>query len=252
MALELELETLESIDEAFQPLYKETDGKFVLEVKGLPDTKGLKTALEKERSSVKTLKEDLKRFKDVDLEEYVDLQNRRTVLEEHDPAKVEEMINSRIKKNDETWKDKFSSLEQSLQGKDAKLSNLMVSEELRKIGTELGVNGPEAMEDFVSRGKQVFQLKDDVVTPMRNGEILYGESGVEPLTMKEFGKKLSETATHLFKPSGGGGADNTGNGNAGGGTVRYKSDLKSDADKAKYIGKHGREAFLKLPEAKAS
>jgi len=71
------------------------------------------------------------------------------------------------------------------------------------------------------------------------------------LTMREFGKKLSATASHLFKPSGGGGADNAGGGNTGSGTVRTKADFRTAADKAKYIGEHGRDAYLALPSAPA-
>ena len=247
MALKIEVESLEGIDEAYQGLYKEKEGKFTLDVEGLPDTTGLKTALEKERKTVKELKGEFSKFKNVDLEEYADLQARAASLAEHDPEKIKEMIDQRVSQNDKAWKEKYEDLMGSVRIKDEKLSDVMISNELRKVGEELGVNGPEAMNDFVSRGKSIFRLKDDMVVPVKGDDIIYGESGVEPLTMVEFGKKLSETAKHLFKPSGGGGATTTGSGQAGSGTVRYKSDLKTDAEKAAYIGKHGRTAYLELP-----
>ena len=103
------------------------------------------------------------------------------------------------------------------------------------------------MSDFVNRGKALFRLKDGVAMPLRGDEVVYGESGVEPLTMKEFGKTLAETAKHLFKPSVGGGANNIGNGGTGSNAVKSKEDLKTAAEKAAYIGKHGRVAFLELP-----
>lgn len=252
MPLKLETDSIEEIEsDEIKALYKQEGEKFVLEVEGLPDTKGLKTALEKERGQVKTLKKDLAAFKDFDTEKYKDLLNREAELMQHDPAKVEEMINSRVEQNNKAWQGKYEELSQTLDSKDRRLSDLLVTEELRKVGGELGVANEEAMSDFVSRGKAIFRLDGDAVVPKNGDEVVYGESGVEPLTMREFGKKLSETATHLFKSSAGGGATGGGDGKAGSGTVRYKSDLRTDADKARYIGKHGREAYLKLPDRQA-
>ncbi len=252
MPLKLELESLEGVDETVAPLYKETEeGKYVLEVEGLPDTKGLKTALEKERKSVKELRKNLDAFKEVDPEKYQDLLSREAELLKHDPEEVEKLVSQRVEKNNKSWEEKYNALNSALSEKDQRLADLLISDELRKVGTELGVLDGEAMNDFVARGKNVFKLKEGAVVPLNGDEVIYGESGIEPLTMREFGKKLAETATHLFKSSNGGGATNSGSGNAGGGTVRYKSDLKTSADKAKFIGKHGREAYLKLPERQA-
>lgn len=250
MPIQLEVKTLEGVSEELQPFYKEKDGgdAFMLDIEGLPDTKGLKTALEKERKTVKSQKEQLSTFKEVDLEQYADLQSREAALSEHDPEKVEEMINKRIKKNDTKWQNDMAALDKKLSETRGKLSTVMVSDELRRVGTQLGVNGDEAMSDFVARGRGIFQVSDEgSVVAMQGEDVLYGESGVDPLTMTEFGKKLSETATHLFKSSSGGGADNSGGGKARSGTIISKADLKTDADKAGYIGKHGRNAFLALP-----
>jgi len=253
MPLKLEVESLEGIDEAVAPLYRpdneESPSKYVLDVEGLPDTSGLKSALEKERKAAKELKSMLKNFDGVDLEKYQDLLSREAQLAEADPEKIEELVQQRVKKNDESWKAKYEELKGTISEKDQRLSDLLISDELRKIGAELGVAEGEPMTDFVYRGKGVFKLVDGKVQPVdQEGNIVYGESGVEPLTMREFGKKLSETAKHLFKSSTGGGASNTGStGGAGSTSVLAKTDLKDNAAKAAFIGKHGREAYLELP-----
>ena len=49
MALKLNVESLDSVDEALRPLYVEREGKFTLNVDGIEDTAALKGALQKER-----------------------------------------------------------------------------------------------------------------------------------------------------------------------------------------------------------
>jgi hypothetical protein len=256
MAIELQIESLEGLDESVQPLYipvdpEDTAKGYRLDVAGLPDVNGLKTALDKERKIVKEQKSALSGFSGVDVEKYQDLIAREATLSDHDPEKIKEMIDSRVRQNDDAWKNKERSWAEKHEASERKLSKLTIRDELQRIGVELGVIEGEPMEDFVYRGERVFKLVEGDVKPLdTKNEILYGESGVETLTMREFGKKLSTTATHLFKSSAGGGASNTGSGSAGSGAVRYKSDLRTPSDKAKFIGKHGREVFLKLPDRK--
>ena len=250
MALKLETETLDDVDEQFRGLYTQSaEGEpFVLAVEGLPDVKGLKQGLDRERRTVREQKEELSKFKGFDLDEYKDLQERAVALQEHDPEKVKGMIDKRVADNNKAWELKYGELDRQLQGTRGKLSTVMVSDELRRVGADLGVLDGEAMNDFVTRGSGLFKVSDEgSVVAMKGDEIVYGESGVEPLTMREFGKTLSTTATHLFKSSGGGGADNTGNGKARGTSVRSKADLITNQDKASFIGKNGRTAYLEVP-----
>jgi len=252
MPLKLEVESLEGLDESIQGLYEREgeEGPYRLAVEGLPDTQGLKSALEKERAAAKDLKKQLKSFEGVDTEKYQNLLLREAEFEKADPSKIEEMINERVSQNKKQWDEKYLSLQEAYSQRESQLADLTITNELRSVGAELGVADGEAMNDFIARGKGVFRLVDGKVTPVdKEGNVLYGESGVEPLTMREYTKKLSETAKHLFKPSAGGGASNAGGGNTGRGTVRFKSDLRTNADKAAFIGKHGRTAYLELPAA---
>jgi len=258
MPLKLEVESLEGIDESVQPLYKpvgegEKPEKYQLDVEGLPDTKGLKSALEKERKAAKEVSKKLKEYEGVDLERYNDLLSREAQLADADPEKIDQLVQDRIKKNDEAWQGKYKELEKQLESNNSRLSDLLISDELRRVGAEMGVEEGEPMNDFLNRGKGVFRLVDGKVQPVDSeGNIIYGESGIEPLTMPEFAKTLRETAKHLFKSSSGGGASTTGSSGAGSGTVQAKSDLKNNREKAQFIGKHGRKAYLELPDTRES
>lgn len=252
MPLKIEVESLEGIDESVQGFYKPDDEenptKYRLDVEGLPDTTGLKTALEKERAAAKDLKKKLKSYDGLDPEKYQDLLAREAQLQEADPEKIEELVQERVRKNDENWKAKYGDLQNAMSSTQARLADLLITDELRRVGGTLGVVDDEAMNDFIARGKGVFRLVDGEVQPTDSeGNVVYGESGIEPLTMSEFGQKLRDTAKHLFKSSSGGGASNTGSGNAGRGTVAAKSDLPDDSAKAAFIRKHGSKAYLELP-----
>lgn len=67
MGLKYQLDNLDSVsDAAIQALYTEQDGKYVLDIDGLPeaeDTTALKTALQRERANVKKLEKSLTGFK---------------------------------------------------------------------------------------------------------------------------------------------------------------------------------------------
>lgn len=52
-AIPMTADSLDAIPEAQRALYKEANGKFVLDVDGLEDTSGLKSALEKERTAAR-------------------------------------------------------------------------------------------------------------------------------------------------------------------------------------------------------
>jgi len=53
MALQFQVETLDTLPESVRPLYKEDNGKFRLDLDGYEDPQGLKSALQKERDAAK-------------------------------------------------------------------------------------------------------------------------------------------------------------------------------------------------------
>lgn len=73
MALKLILDTLDGLDDGQKALYVEKDGKFHLDVDGLEDTSGLKSALQKERERARDFEKKLSGLKDLDPDEYARL-----------------------------------------------------------------------------------------------------------------------------------------------------------------------------------
>jgi len=251
MPLPLETESLDAVDESARGFYAEKDGKFVLEVDGLPDVNGLKSALSAERENAKNLNKELKTYRSTwegyDKEEVDSLLAKRAEYEKHDASAIEEQIATRVNQNNASWEEKFNALQNNAGSMRQELSKLKVRDELARVGAQLGIGDGAQMEDFLARGERVFKMTEDGdVKPLDpKGEIVYGKSGVEMLTMDEFTKGLAETASHLFKASGGGGASNTGEGGAI--NIRARSDLKTVKEKSDFISKHGQEAYLQLP-----
>ena len=58
MTLQFEVASLEGVDEAVKGLYAEVDGKFQLNIEGMPkaDAEGMRTALEAARREAKDIK----------------------------------------------------------------------------------------------------------------------------------------------------------------------------------------------------
>lgn len=80
---------------------------------------------------------------------------------------------------------------------------------------KLGVH-PTAMQDIMARAYDVFKVsKDKTLEPRgKNGELLYGEDGATPKTVREWiDHDVRKTWPHYFKQSKGGGAGG-GDGNA--------------------------------------
>ena len=74
MGLKLIVDSLDGLDDGVKSLYAEKDGKFRLDVEGVEDVTGLKSALEKERSARRDLEKRMKTaLSEDDLEEYARL-----------------------------------------------------------------------------------------------------------------------------------------------------------------------------------
>lgn len=102
MPIPLETDDIESLDEPLRDFYVEADnGRYRLDVADLPDVSGLKSALQKERETAKTLKQQLKEFSSqwegYDREEIDQLLAKRAELENVDSSKIEEQIQQRLK-----------------------------------------------------------------------------------------------------------------------------------------------------------
>lgn len=73
MGLKITVDKIEDVAEPHRSLYVERDGKFALDVEGLEDTSGLKSAFEKEKERRKELSAKLEALRGIDPEEYTRL-----------------------------------------------------------------------------------------------------------------------------------------------------------------------------------
>lgn len=107
-----------------------------------------------------------------------------------------------------TWKAKAEAAEAVLkQYKVDSAVNALVGDK------DIGLN-PKALNDVMARARAVFEVQaDGSLIPKRNGEVLRGENGVDPMTVAEWMKNLRKEAEYFFLGSNGGGAS----GDAGGG-----------------------------------
>jgi hypothetical protein len=260
-------EELEQVDEKYRDLYTEKDGKFILDVDvidDLPQVGGLKSALQKERDSVKQLKKDLQtqadKFKDLDPEKAREALKKLHELEDKDlldAGKLDEVIAKRTERMQQDhqqqiqgFQQKLTTTETELGKSQRRLASLQVEAAITraltsKTGKDLGII-PQAIPDVVRRAMDVFQLDDktgQIIPHRSDGTILFGKDPAAPMPMDEWLSGLKPDCPHYFAPSGGAGSGNDG----GAGAPKKKRSEMSPTEKAAYIGKYGQDAYLSLP-----
>ena len=249
MSLELILENLDGIDESIKPLYQQgEDGKFRLQVNGIEDTTGLKTALEKERKAkreAEAAKAQLeKQYGAIDLDQYNALMSK---FENDEDAKliaagkIDEVVSKRTERMQKDHEKTIKSLQEE---RDAALKRAMAFEGkvfengIREIAGKAGII-PTATEDVILRAKGTFKLGDDglLLAVNADGQPIYGKDGKSGLTVSEWFESQKEAAPHWFPAVGGFGVK------GGGGTSRIPSSLaecKTEAEEIEYL-KHAKK-----------
>ena len=249
MPLKAILDSLEGVPEALHEHYTKTDdGKFRLDAEGVEDVTGLKSALDKERQERKAAKEKHESYKDVDLEEYQTLKKEATDRKEKkllDSGKVEELIVERTARMKADYDKQVSTLHEQLQTQTSQLEALLVDNVLTAAANKAGVE-TSALEDVLRRGREIYKVADGQALPLNNDQVIIGKDGKSPMGMDEWLGELASSAPHLFKTSSGGGASHSPKPGSGGAPARKRSDMTPE-QKAKYIGEHGRDAYLGLP-----
>lgn len=87
----------------------------------------------------------------------------------------------------------------------AQLQTLLIDNAITAEAAKAGVR-PEAMQDALLRGRNLYKLVDGKPTPMEGDKVIYGKNGIDPMPVSEwFGRQVTE-APHWFNPSQGGGA----------------------------------------------
>lgn len=232
MALKLILESLEGVDEAIKTLYVEKDGKFHLDVSGVEDTSGLKSALQKEREAAKQERQRVKeledRFKDIDPEKVRDMMAK---LDKDGEAsliaagKLDEVVARRSEKlRAELMKqvEEAAAKTEAEKARANKFSQRVLDNNIRAAAAKAGLH-TGAIEDALFRARTMFSVDDDgnAVQMDDSGRPVLGKDGKTPFTPVEWLESMKDTAPHWF-PAGSAGGGASGNRDASGNSKTIK------------------------------
>lgn len=220
MPLRVSYATKEEIPEALADLYKEKDGKWLLEVDGMvasDELTSIKTRLDDFRANNIGLTEKLKAFdgKKVLTQDEVDEFERLAGQEQSikdkkliDAGKLDELLASRTDKMRTDFEAQITSLNESLVSTkelaavhEGRLSKVLVQSEVGQLLSSSG-NRPiqGALSDLFSRAEQVWKVNGEgkLVALNSKGEQVYGTEA-NPLTLDEWLVQTVKDAPYLFE-----------------------------------------------------
>ena len=227
MALNLMVEDLATVPEALRSLYLEKDGQYRLDVTGVEDTSGLKSALQKEREAAKEArrlqKEIESRFDGIDPDK---VKSMMAKFENDDEAKliaagkIDEVISKRTEKlRIELQKqvDAAKSETKAALESRGKFSQRVLDNHIRAAAAKAGLHA-HAVEDALFRARNMFSLDEagEAVQIDGEGKPTLGKDGKTPFTPVEWLESMKESAPHWFPAGSSGGGGGGGTKDAGG------------------------------------
>lgn len=242
MALALQVDTLEGLPEALHGLYTEVDGKFALDVDGLPDTKGLKSALDSEREAAKLAKkanaELLKKYDGIDPEKtramYARFENDKEAQLMAD-GKIDEVVELRYEKKKVEMQRQVDDAEDRA----AKYSQRVLDNHILAAAAKSGLH-KHAIEDALFRGRNLFALAEDgsAVQLGADSKPVYGKDGKTLFSPDEWLEGSKEWAPHWHPAgsSGGGASGGANNGHGGQKIITRSQYLGKPPEEQKAIG----------------
>lgn len=269
MALEAQVDSLDSIPEALQDEYMEVDGGgYRLKVlegfvnkDDVEDVSGLKSALQKERENARKFGKQLSQLKDqygdIDLDEYAALREAQATAEEEKAKKAGEwdkLKDQMLAKHNEALAEKDKKIKGVLGVLERHLVDSQAVQALNELEGNATLllphvkNHVKVIED--DNGEYVARVLDDAGNPRVNGEGKF-------LTVRELVGEMREQDTFAaaFKstmksgggtPPGGGEGDGTG-GKGGTPDKDLKRSKMSRKEKVAYIREHGEAKYFELP-----
>jgi DNA-binding transcriptional MerR regulator len=247
--LKLTVDTLDGIDDAIKSLYAERDGKFTLQVDGIEDTAGLKTALQKERKTAGELEKQTKAWKNLGKtpEEIAELLEAQEARAQTDAERKGEWDKLRAQMNEKHAKE-LSTKEETINQMRRRLeSELVDAKAVSAIAAAKGV--PDLLLPIVQRQVKVDENFNVVVVDAK-GDPRVNVKG-EPLNITDLIAEMraSEIYGRAFEGSGqSGSGTRPSNGTGGTGGRITKADLKERASRASFVEQHGHEAYFALPD----
>lgn len=242
MALQLNIDggSYEGLDESVKGLYVEHDGGWKLDVDGVEDVSGLKSALERQKADAKLYKKKAKDLEsrisglDLDMAERLvsqaESEAEKRLLAE---GKLDEVVAQRVERY---IKAKDGEIE-ARDGRIKSLSDKALESALMSAASKAGVHR-HAIDDVLLRAKTIFTL-DDNGEPVQlgaDGSPVLGKDGKSNFSPSEWIGGMVEKAPHWFPASSSGtGFDDNQGGHNGKTKTRAEFDPMSPADKAKFV-----------------
>ena len=207
----------------------------------LNETKAAKKERDEARTHLDTVKSTL------GITDLAELPNALKGKQSAAKEDVEKLLAERTTAMKTEYEGKIKDLETGRAQDQAHLQTVLIDNTITAEATKAGVL-PTAIPDVLGRGRALYKLVDGKPVPMEGDKVLYGKDGLNPMPVSEWFGRLTTEAPHLFNPSQGGNS----NPGAGGrppvaGSVRSRAELKTDADKSKFITEHGADAYKALP-----
>ena len=216
MALKYQLDSLDGLDDATKQLYTEKDGKYVLNVEGVPDPSGGEDVdgLKRKRDELQDEAKKAKRERD-ELKQKMEELDKGNARDKGDVEALEQSYQKKIEELDKQAKER----EQKLQGA---IQDMTVNSEAQRMAQELAVDG-ESANVLIPHIKQRLSVEE------RDGEFrtVVLDEGGKPSANKPDELKSEFAENPAFKrvvagsKASGGGADG---GDQGGGAAQKQVD----------------------------
>jgi hypothetical protein len=241
--------SLDNVPEPLREAYVQAaDGKYHLDLDGLPPNAVDKGKLDEFRNNNVALLKQLEDFKakygDVDMEEYNRIKEEQRKLKDKeliDAGKIDELLAQRteaMRRDFEAQRTKLldnsTAYQTQAEKANQRLSEVLVETEVMKNVGSVGVLRSGANFDVLQRAKSVWSVQDGQLRAMEGDTPIYGKDGKNPLTVTEWCQGLAETAPYLFESSQGSGSKG-GKPNNGGPSMKYIS--RSDPNYGKSLEK---------------
>lgn len=223
MALELTVDKLDGIQEDLRGLYIEKDGKYHLDVSGIEDTKGLKSALDKERDEHKRLEKQVRNWDRLGKtpEEIVEILKAQEEAEKVKAEKAGDWEKLKAQMNDSHAKEIAAKEEQIVNMRKALEANLIDAQATSAIAAAKGV--PELLLPHVKAHVKVVEENGNYTVAVvdAKGDPRINGKG-EPLMITDLVSEMkqNEIFGRAFEGSGQSGTGKEANSAISGGTPK--------------------------------
>lgn len=263
MAVKAIVEAIDQVPEPLRALYKEHEGKFILQVEpvdgfGIEDVSGLKNTLSKEMTKRKEFEKIASKFKDIDPDKAREAISKLDEFATFDPTKeADKIAQAKVEAVRSQLVDKHSKEMAALldrNGQQTKAIENLLIDQAATVALTSAKGSVELLLPHVQRHARVREVDGRYVVEIvdKDGNVRIGDAKGTPMTLDGLVHELkqSEQFGRAFDGTGQGGSGMR-PGNNGGtphGSLKKKSELKDRKDRAAFVTQYGAEAYFALPD----